>query len=67
MTLTGNCPDMISKTKIFLASKFEIKDMGTANYVLGIRIYRDRNSKLLYLDQEKYLDKILKKFKMNNC
>jgi hypothetical protein len=44
MTLTGNCPDMISKTKIFLASKFEIKDMGTANYVLGIRIYRDRNT-----------------------
>jgi hypothetical protein len=52
---------MISKTKISLAPKFEMKDIGTANYVLGIRISRDRYSKLLYLDQEKYLEKILKK------
>jgi hypothetical protein len=50
LLLTRNYPDMISKTKVFLASKFEIKDMGTANYVLGIRISRDRNSKLLYPD-----------------
>jgi len=65
--LTRNRPDMISKTKVFLASKFEMKDMGTANYVLGIRISRERNSKLLYLDQEKIFEKILKKFKIDNC
>jgi hypothetical protein len=65
--LTGNCPYMISKTKIFLASKFEMKNMGTASYVWGIRISRDRNSKLLYPDQEKYMKKILKSFKMDNC
>jgi hypothetical protein len=34
--LTENCTNMISKTKIFLASKFEMKDMGIANYVLGL-------------------------------
>jgi hypothetical protein len=65
--LTGNCPDMIKNTKAFLASKFEMKDMGAANYVLGIKISRNRKSKLLYLDQEKYLEKILKKFNMSNC
>jgi hypothetical protein len=47
--LTRNFPDMISKTKILLASKFEMKDMDTANYVLRRRISRDRNSKILYL------------------
>jgi len=65
--LIENWPDMISKTKIFLASKFEMKDMGIANYVLGLWISRDRYSKLLYLDQEKYWEKIFKKFKMDNC
>jgi hypothetical protein len=44
-----------------------MKDMGAANYVLGIKISRNRKSKLLYLDQEKYLEKILKKFNMSNC
>jgi hypothetical protein len=65
--LIGNCPNMIKNTKAFLASKFEMKDMGAANYVLGIKISRNRKSKLLYLDQEKYLEKILKKFNMSNC
>ena len=41
--------------------------MGPANYVLGIRISRDRDSKLIYLDQENYLEKVLKRFKMENC
>jgi hypothetical protein len=59
--LTGNCLDMIKNTKAFLASKFEMKDMGAANYVLGIKISKNRKSKLLYLDQEKYMEKILKK------
>jgi hypothetical protein len=65
--LAGNCMDMITKTKSYLGSKFEMKDMGEASYVLGIKITRDRNSKLLYLDQENYLDKIFKRFNMLEC
>ena len=38
--------------------------MGPATYVLGIKITRDRSTKFLYLDQENYLEKVLKKFKM---
>jgi hypothetical protein len=48
-------------------TSFHLSGMGIANYVLGLSISRDRYSKLLYLDQEKYLEKILKKFKMDNC
>jgi hypothetical protein len=65
--LSKNCLDMINDTKACFASKCEMKDMGIANYVLGIRISRNRNSKLLYFDQEKYLEKIFKKFNMSNC
>jgi hypothetical protein len=49
--LTENCYEMIQRPKIFLRSEFEMKDMGDATYVLGIKISRDRTSKLLYLDQ----------------
>ena len=62
--LAGNSPNMMSKTKSFLSSRFEMKDMGPTTYVLGIKITRDKNTKLLYLDQKNYLEKILKKFNM---
>jgi hypothetical protein len=65
--LTSNSPDMMKETKFCLGSKFEMKDMGPTNYVLEIRISRDRDSKLIYLDQENYLEKVLKRFKMEDC
>jgi hypothetical protein len=65
--LASNSPDMLKETKFCLGSKFEMKDMGPANYVLGIRISRDRDSKLIYLDQQNYLEKVLKRFKMEDC
>lgn len=57
----------MTKTKTFLGSKFEMKDMSKANHVLGIRISKDINLGLLYLDPEKYLDKVLKSCNMENC
>ena len=65
--LASNSPDMMKETKFCLGSKFEMKDMGPTNYVLGIRISRDKDSKLIYLDQENYLEKVLKRFKMEDC
>uniref|UniRef100_A0A2N9F2S2 CCHC-type domain-containing protein n=1 Tax=Fagus sylvatica TaxID=28930 RepID=A0A2N9F2S2_FAGSY len=65
--LASNSPDMMKETRFCLGSKFEMKDMGPANYVLGIRISKDRDSKLIYLDQENYLEKVLKRFKMEYC
>ena len=50
--LTGNSSEMMKETKFCLGSKFEMKNMGSANYVLGIRISRDRDSKLIYLDEK---------------
>jgi hypothetical protein len=58
---------MIHKTNNLLASKFEMKDVSAATYVLEIKIYQDRTSKLLYLDQDKYMENILKRFKIDKC
>ena len=40
--LAGNSKQMIDTTKMWLSSNFEIKDMGEANYVLDVKIVRDR-------------------------
>lgn len=44
-----------------------MKYIGEVTYFFGIRIFRYRNSRLLYLDQEKYLDKVFKMFNIQNC
>ena len=40
--------------------------MGEANYVLGVKIVRDRQKKLLCLSQETYMKKVLERFHINN-
>ncbi|KAK2970052.1 hypothetical protein RJ640_008913 [Escallonia rubra] len=46
-------------TKQWLSSIFEMKDMRKANYVLGVKIIRDRSKRLLGLSQETYIKKAL--------
>ena len=64
--LAGNDLNSIVATKEWLSSTFEMKDMGEANYVLGVKIVRDRSKKLLCLSQETYIKKILERFRMHN-
>ena len=64
--LAGNDMSVIVATREWLSSQFEIKDMGEANYVLGVKIVRDQQKKLLYLSQETYIKKVLERFHMNN-
>ena len=42
-----------------------MKDLGEAAYILGIKIYTDRSRRLIRLSQSTYLDKVLKKFKID--
>lgn len=41
-----------------------MKELDNATYILGIKIYRDRISKLLGLSQSTYKNKVLKRSKM---
>src|SRR3954462_385099 len=63
--LIGNDIDLLNSVKSYLNSKFSMKDLGEASYILGIKIYRDRSKRLIGLSQSTYLDKVLKKFKMD--
>ena len=64
--LIGNDVPTLQSVKDWLGKCFAMKDLGDASYILGIRIYRDRSKRLLGLSQDTYLDKILKRFKMEN-
>ena len=63
--IMGNDVNLLKSVKYYLNRKFSMKDLGEVAYVLGIKIYRDRSRHLLVLSQGNYLDKILKRFKMD--
>ena len=44
-----------------------MKNLGSAKQILGMRITRERTTKKLYLSQEKYIEKVLKRFKMDKA
>lgn len=62
--LIGNEKSLMEQTKNSLKTIFSMKDMGDAQYVLGIKIYRDRSRRLIGLSQSVYIDKILERFHM---
>ena len=63
--LIGNDIEFLDSIKGYLNKNFSMKDLGEAAYILGIKIYRDRSRRLICLSQSTYLDKILKRFKMD--
>ena len=59
---------LASNDKGMLYSKnFDMKDMGDASYILGIKIHRDRYKGILSLSQETYINKVLERFRMKSC
>jgi hypothetical protein len=51
--------------KSYLNTRFSIKDLGEASYILGIKIIRYISRCIIALSQSTYIDKILKKFQMD--
>nr|GEW78166.1 hypothetical protein [Tanacetum cinerariifolium] len=45
---------------------FAIKDLGEATYIIGIKIYKDRSRRLIGLCQSAYIEKILKRYCIEN-
>nr|AAL83352.1 Putative polyprotein [Oryza sativa Japonica Group]AAN04499.1 Putative polyprotein [Oryza sativa Japonica Group]AAP51930.1 retrotransposon protein, putative, Ty1-copia subclass [Oryza sativa Japonica Group] len=64
--LIGNDIPMLESVKTSLKNSFSVKDLGEAAYILGIRIYRDRSKRLIGLSQSTYIDKVLKRFNMQD-
>ena len=63
MLIIGSDDKMITSTKNMLNSRFDMKDMGLADVILGIKIKRTSDG--LVLSQSHYVDNILGKFDKN--
>nr|GEV16535.1 retrotransposon protein, putative, Ty1-copia subclass [Tanacetum cinerariifolium] len=57
---------MLQSVKTYLGKCFAMKDLGEAAYILGIKIYRDKSKRLIGLCQSAYIEKILKRYCMEN-
>ncbi|GJV82802.1 retrotransposon protein, putative, ty1-copia subclass [Tanacetum coccineum] len=64
--IMGNNILMLQDVKSYIGRCFAMKDLGEAVYILGIKIYRDRSKWLIGLCQSAYIEKILKRYFMEN-
>ena len=64
--LIGNDVGVMSLVKIWLSGQFDIKNLGEASYILGIKLCRDCKNRILGLSQARYIDKVLEQFSMQN-
>ncbi|GJW17454.1 retrotransposon protein, putative, ty1-copia subclass [Tanacetum coccineum] len=62
----GNHIPSLQSVKDYLGKCFAMKYLGEAAFILGIKIYRDRSKRLIRIGQNAYMDKILKRYKMDN-
>ena len=60
MLIVCSDDEMIKSTKAMLSTRFDMKDMGLADVILGVKILRTSDG--LVLSQSHYVDKILDKF-----
>ena len=57
----------INNLKTRLSAVFEMKDLGPAKQILGMKISRDRSAGTLNLSQELYIEKVLSRFRVNDA
>jgi transposase InsO family protein len=67
MLVIGPNKDRVQELKAQLAREFDMKDLGPANKILGMQIHRDRSKRKIWLSQKNYLNKILRRFNMQDC
>jgi hypothetical protein len=65
MLIFGSNIHVVNDVKSLLCSNFDMKDLGEADVILGIKI--TRSEKGLSLDQSHYIEKILKKYNYFDC
>ena len=63
----SNNSNMLVQEKLKLSQNFEMEDQGEIHYCLGMSIKRDRDAKVLTIDQKAYLESVLTRFGMSEC
>ena len=67
MLIVGRNVGEIKRLKKELSKSFSMKDLGPAKQILGMKISRDRKNGKIWLSQKRYIEKVLKRFKMRKA
>ena len=66
MLIAGVSKSLIEDLKQKLKGEFDMKDLGPAKKILGMQLHRNRKAGTLFLSQEKYIIRVINKFRMAN-
>jgi len=58
---------MMEWLKSKLEDEFDMSDLGELHYCLGIEFKRDRAKRTITMSQRKYIEKVLKRYNMEDC
>jgi hypothetical protein len=67
LILVCNHQNKLLQIKEELSQKFKMKELGELHFFLGMEVERNRDERLLRINQIKYLKEILKRFQMEDC
>ena len=67
LLLIGSSLSQLKQLKADLSSRFEMKDLGEAEYILGLQLFRDRRTRTWSLSQSDYIKRLLQRFGMSDC
>ena len=67
MLLVGNNMEVIKEIKMQLSSKFDMKNLGASNLILGMDIKRNHIDRKDWLNHRKHVETILQRFNMQDC
>ena len=66
MIIATNCDSKKGEIQRMLQERYKMRGMSELGWVLNMRVTRDRENEILYLDQDQYTQEILADFNMEN-
>ena len=67
LLLLGEDLSKIEDVKRQLGKLYQMKDLGPASSYLGIQITRNRNTRVIWIDQQAYIENALKRFELQDA
>jgi hypothetical protein len=61
-TITGSSKELIQQFKSEITSRFRITDLGPINWLLGMKVTRNREARTISLSQETFIEAIITKY-----
>ena len=65
--ICSNDKTVLYAEKKRLSEAFEMDDRGEVHHILGMQVHRDRQRRILTIDQKTYLEDVLCRFGMEEC